>query len=119
MAYCDTVTDALSVQATKHNIKGGNENLQSMQLIAKSFGGITGCILAAIFQQSHLIDQPEICFGIYVGLQVVLFLSAFLMNQKIDPPKEDIDGNSSFFLNSFRKQGSEENYSAQELSVES
>jgi hypothetical protein len=27
MAYCDTVTDALSVQATKHQITGGNENL--------------------------------------------------------------------------------------------
>ena len=50
MAYCDTVTDALSVQATKHNIRGGNENLQGLQLISKSIGGISGCILAAIFQ---------------------------------------------------------------------
>jgi hypothetical protein len=55
-----------------------------------------------------MIDQPEICFGIYVGLQVVLFLSAFLMNQKIDPPKEASDGSSAFFLNSQRNENGEE-----------
>jgi hypothetical protein len=46
-----------------------------------------------------MVNQPELCFGIYVGLQVVLFLSAFLMNQNIDPPRQESDAASANFLN--------------------
>ena len=52
--------------------------------------------------------MPEMCFAIYIILQIILFFSAFLMNQKIDPPKQESDGSSSFFLNTHRMM-SEEN----------
>jgi len=51
MAYCDTVTDALSLQASKHNYNVGHEKLQSLQLFANSLGGVCGCVLAALFHQ--------------------------------------------------------------------
>ena len=80
MAYCDTVTDALSAQASKHGIRDAHENLQYVEMISQAFGGVTGCLLAAAFQQSAVLNKPQNLFGVYIGLQVVLFLSAFLLN---------------------------------------
>jgi len=33
MAYCDTVTDALTVQATKKGVKNGSENLNGVSYL--------------------------------------------------------------------------------------
>jgi hypothetical protein len=49
MAYCDTVTDALSAQASKHGIRDAHESLQYVEMISQAFGGVTGCLLAAAF----------------------------------------------------------------------
>ena len=58
MAYCDTVTDALSIQASKHGIRDAHESLQTVEMISQAMGGVTGCLLAAAFQQNALFNRP-------------------------------------------------------------
>jgi len=46
MAYSDTVTDALTVQAANKGIKNGNENLNSISYLIQGVGAITGALMA-------------------------------------------------------------------------
>jgi hypothetical protein len=46
MTYCDTISDALIVQASRKDPENGSENLNSLTLTSYAFGGMIGCGLA-------------------------------------------------------------------------
>ena len=46
MAYSDTVTDALTVQAANKGVKNGGENLNSISYLVQGVGAITGALMA-------------------------------------------------------------------------
>ena len=68
MAYNDTVTDALTVQAAKKGIKDGCENLNSLSYLMQGFGAIMGAIISLIFSSTSKHVNPFACFSVYVGL---------------------------------------------------
>ena len=45
MAYSDTVTDALTVQAANKGVKNGSENLNSVSYLVQGFGAICGALM--------------------------------------------------------------------------
>ena len=83
MAYNDTVTDALTVQAAKFDVPDGCEWLNSICYGLQGFGAIIGALMA-IFVQRRPYIGPFQCFGIYLALQMIFFICAFLMNQKME-----------------------------------
>ena len=84
MAYNDTVTDALTVQASKFGAPDGSENLNSLCYMMQGFGAISGALMAALVQTTPSIG-PFDCFGIYLALQTTFFVCALFMNKKMEP----------------------------------
>ena len=109
MAYCDAVTDMYIGQIREtmyqeaNNIDNRSDKdkisrkkimrriqqevdeksrrINKVQLIASSFGGVIGSLLAASihFMDSNKLlisySAPELCFGTYSGMQILLFIS--------------------------------------------
>lgn len=50
MAYCDTVTDALTVQASKTDFEDVNESLNSFAYSMQAIGAIVGALMANMVQ---------------------------------------------------------------------
>ena len=84
MAYNDTVTDALTVQAAKFDVKDGCEWLNGLCYMFQGIGAIFGALMAAFVQRTKDVG-PFSCFGIYLGLQTVFFICAYFMNQEMEP----------------------------------
>lgn len=84
MAYCDTVTDALTVQASKIGVQDGNENLNSFSYLMQAIGAIAGALMAVVVNNTDKIGPFE-CFGIYLILQSIFFFAALFMNKKLEP----------------------------------
>ena len=84
MAYNDTVTDALTVQATKFEVPDGCEWLNGLCYALQGIGAIFGALMA-IFVQRRPYIGPFHCFGIYLALQITFFICAYLMNQQMEP----------------------------------
>lgn len=84
MAYCDTVTDALTVQASKIGVEDGNENLNSFSYLMQATGAISGALMAMMVSNTDKIG-PFQCFGIYLVLQSIFFFAALFMNKKLEP----------------------------------
>jgi hypothetical protein len=51
MAYSETVIDALTCKAAKKGVKNGNENLNSISLLFKGIGAVTGAWFSDIFSE--------------------------------------------------------------------
>lgn len=84
MAYNDTVTDALTVQASKFDIADCCEWLNGMCYAMQGFGAIIGALMAVLVQRAPYIG-PFHCFGIYLGLQITFFICALFMNKQMEP----------------------------------
>lgn len=67
MAYNDTVTDAMTVQASKSGVEDGTENLNAICYFMQAVGAIAGAFMSMFAQSSKTLD-PYDCFGIYMGL---------------------------------------------------
>ena len=84
MAYNDTVTDAMTVMATKQGFESGCENLNSICYFMQAIGAIFGAFMSMFVTQTEALDTYQ-CFGIYLVLQMTLFMSAFCMNRSMEP----------------------------------
>lgn len=88
MAYCDTVTDALTVQASKTDVEDVNESLNSFAYSMQAVGAIAGALMANMVQNNAAIG-PFQCFGIYMCLQIFFFMSTLFMNKDLEPEELD------------------------------
>ena len=84
MAYSDTVTDALTCQATAKGVKNGTENLNSIAYLFQGIGAVAGGLMAFMVQEANLVD-PVQCFGIYLLLQGFFFVAALQMSNDLEP----------------------------------
>jgi hypothetical protein len=55
MAYNDTVTDAMTVQASKSGVEDANENLNSICYMLQALGAINGAMMAGMVSKTDLI----------------------------------------------------------------
>ena len=85
MAYCDTVTDALTVQAAKMGGDDVNENLNSFSYAMQAIGAISGALMA---KKANTIG-PFKCFAIYMVLQILFFGFTLLIDKKMEPEELD------------------------------
>jgi uncharacterized membrane protein len=67
MAYNDTITDALTVTASKTGVEDANENLNSICYMLQAIGAIFGAITAGFVSETDVIG-PFDCFGFYLVL---------------------------------------------------
>ena len=84
MAYNDTVIDALTIQASKLGIDNGIENLNSISFIMQAVGAISGGLMAELISMENILG-PFKCFSIYMFIQMLFFMAALLMNDKLEP----------------------------------
>lgn len=84
MAYNDTVTDALTVQASKFDVPDGCEWLNGLCYMMQGIGAIAGALMAGFVQKTAYLGPFE-CFGIYMALQMTFFVLAYFMNQNMEP----------------------------------
>jgi MFS family permease len=83
MAYNDTITDALTVQAAKFGVEDGNENLNSISYLMQGIGAICGGLISMKANDFKL--NPYHTFIIYLVLQAVFLVSACMMNSSMEP----------------------------------
>lgn len=67
MAYNDTVTDALTCQASKLGVEDGTENLNTLSYLLQGIGAIAGAMMAE-YVTDHKDIGPFQCFGVYLIL---------------------------------------------------
>ena len=84
MAYNDTVTDGLTVQATKIGHEEFSESVNSLAYILGAFGQIAGTIIAWLLDKYSTLD-PFKNFGVYLILQAFFFVSACQLNKSVEP----------------------------------
>ena len=84
MAYNDTVTDALTVQASKKGVQDGTENLNAICYFMQAIGAIAGAFMSMFVTNTKELDCYQ-CFGIYLALQSLFFMSAYCMNKSLEP----------------------------------
>jgi len=87
MAYNDTLTDALTVQAAKFGVKDGNENLNSLSYFMQGLGAISGALMA--MKANDFNFNPYRTFGVYLVLQAFFLFFAWKMNSSMEPGEID------------------------------
>lgn len=86
MTWCDAVSDALIAQASRLDLKRGAVNLNSICVIAFAFGGIVACVCAGFIEMNADNDyDPNILFGVYVGIIAILLFASIFLNRHHEP----------------------------------
>ena len=92
MTYCDAITDALVVQASRMDSEAGSENLNSLTQLAFALGGLLGCGFAGVIEIREVmgwdIGKPpdaNLYFLIYTFFIVLLFVSVIRLDSNLEP----------------------------------
>ena len=89
MCYSDTVTDALTVQAS---IKGGKDIgalLNGISFGSNALGAVSGSVVAFIYEKEF--KNPTNCFLVYLLLQVLFLFLAIQLNDKKEDESEPLN----------------------------
>jgi hypothetical protein len=79
IAYCDTVTDALTVQASNNGSKNAGDFLNGLAFGSNAFGAVSGSVVAFIYEKEF--SNPTNCFVVYLFLQVLFLTFAIQLNE--------------------------------------
>ena len=86
MTWNDALTDALIAQASRSDLKSGSSNLNTITAYSLAIGGIIACLSAGFIelQEDNDID-PNLYFGTYGFLIVILLLASIFLNRALEP----------------------------------
>lgn len=86
MTWCDAVSDALIAQASRIDLKNGAINLNTICVVAFAMGGIVACVCAGFIELNYESDyDPNILFGVYIGIITVLLTASIFLNSNLEP----------------------------------
>lgn len=108
MAYNDTVTDGLTVQATKIGHEDFSERVNSLAYILSAVGQILGTLIAWVLDKYSVFD-PFMNFVVYLVIQVLFFVSASMLNKSVEPDEQQIQEQYDLFVSSELKKGKKGN----------
>lgn len=86
MTWCDAVSDALAAQASRLDLVNGAANLNTVTQVSFATGGIIACVTAGCVEMNQGSEtDPNIFFGTYAGLILILLIAAIYLNQDCEP----------------------------------
>jgi hypothetical protein len=86
MTWNDSITDALVAQASRSDLKNGAANLNTITTLSMALGGIIACMSAGFIDISDGKEvDPNIYFGTYGFLILILLISSIFLNRALEP----------------------------------
>lgn len=85
MTWCDAITDALIAQASRSDLNHGAANLNTIAVLSFALGGIIACISAGFIELQEGNKEPNIYFGIYGSLVLMLMIASIFLNKALEP----------------------------------
>lgn len=85
MTWCDAITDALIAQASRSDLKHGAANLNTIAVLAMAFGGVVACVSAGFIELQDGKTDPNVYFGTYGGLILMLLIASIFLNKALEP----------------------------------